>query len=728
MSKAQSGTPDHQSAVDRPIESRDADSMGRRDYAEQLARELLAAPMDEGYVVALTGAWGSGKTSILNMTVDAVGEYAIVIHFNPWMFSGTEALVSAFFREVSKQLRQTKTAKTATVRKVAKKLAIYGQLLSPVAGMFGGAAAVGAVSGLLAQIGTDPSVYEEHASLRQELVQLGSRLVVVLDDVDRLQEKEVRDLVRLVRLVGDFPNTLYLLAFDRARVEECLGEGDIARGRAYLEKIVQVTYDVPLARDIDLTKLFVAGLEPILESATVRPLHREEFQNIFTFVIKPLFRTPRDVRRYLQALPMTLRMIGDEVALADVLGLEAIRVLRPDMFDEVVAAHEALCTVSTPVMNQSITESPMVGLAAVDHDLASALCKWLFPASGHYFDHSGRGSEWPGIWRTRCNVASLQVLCIYLERRLPEDVVPARIVDGLLERLSDHARLKTALAALEGAQLSDALERLVPHIADLPYDAGAPLNTDPASVTLATLLDQLPRMSARTTDNNPFGRRRTIGRLSFYLVRRIADDGARVEVVRTALGEANVISARIIMLQVLGHRPDVGLGILPEAVIEQLEEEQRKLIAALPAEDLAKDPTPLTIARLLAESADGRVALAAAAEDARFMIALLKDACTTVQGRDIGAAAVDLTDVLSWDLLAILLGNDLLIRRIAELFMDAESPKLSLDAEEHKVLNLAGKYATGWRPNSLGQAPMQAVTGGTQVAPNSDDEMPELEQ
>lgn len=52
------------------------------------------------------------------------------------------------------------------------------------------------------------------------------RLVVVLDDVDRLRPDEIRDMVRLVRVVGDFPNTVYIMACDRGYVEECLGDGD----------------------------------------------------------------------------------------------------------------------------------------------------------------------------------------------------------------------------------------------------------------------------------------------------------------------------------------------------------------------------------------------------------------------------------------------------------------------------------------------------------------------
>jgi predicted KAP-like P-loop ATPase len=208
--------------ADAPIRSLSEDRLGRQSFAHALAAEVLAAPAARGYVMGLTGPWGSGKTSILNMTVDAIGDEAIVIHFNPWMFSGTEALVSSFFAEIGKQLDK----KEAKLRGIASKLATYGQVLSPLAAVVGAAGAVHGATAILQALSAAPSVFDQYQELRTMLEELDKRLVVVVDDVDRLRPDEVLDIVRLVRLVGDFPNTLYLLAFDRRRIEECLGEGD----------------------------------------------------------------------------------------------------------------------------------------------------------------------------------------------------------------------------------------------------------------------------------------------------------------------------------------------------------------------------------------------------------------------------------------------------------------------------------------------------------------------
>ena len=140
--------------ADAPIRTLSEDRLGRRAFAQALAAEVLAAPATRGYVMGLTGPWGSGKTSILNMTVDAISEKAVVVQFNPWMFSGTEALVSSFFSEVSKQLGKKETK----LKNIAGKLATYGQILAPAAAVFGVSGAVQSAAGVVQALAAPPSV------------------------------------------------------------------------------------------------------------------------------------------------------------------------------------------------------------------------------------------------------------------------------------------------------------------------------------------------------------------------------------------------------------------------------------------------------------------------------------------------------------------------------------------------------------------------------------------
>lgn len=118
-------------AADNAIRTSAEDLLDRRVAAITLVRAIRDADSAEGYVIAVVGPWGSGKTSILNLMQEELGKEktSTVIKFNPWMFSGTEQLVDAFFRELGAQLRETGGKKFA---KIATAVDQYSFLFSPL--------------------------------------------------------------------------------------------------------------------------------------------------------------------------------------------------------------------------------------------------------------------------------------------------------------------------------------------------------------------------------------------------------------------------------------------------------------------------------------------------------------------------------------------------------------------------------------------------------------------
>jgi hypothetical protein len=685
---------------DTPIRSLGEDRLGRRSFAQALASEVMAAPAARGYVMGLTGPWGSGKTSILNMTVDALGDQATVVHFNPWMFSGTEALVSSFFAEIGKQLDK----KEAKLKGIAGKLATYGQLLSPLAGVVGvGTAVQGAVT-VLQALSAAPSVFEQHQELREMLEGLDKRLVVVVDDVDRLRPNEVLDVVRLVRLVGDFPNTLYLLAFDGRRVEECLGEGDPQRGRAYLEKIVQVTHDVPSARQPDVAGMFIERLVPMLDTLPAGPLIAGDWQNIFTFVIRPLLVTPRHVQRLLGSLSMTMRLVGDEVAAADLVGIEAVRVLHPALFEAVVSVADYL-SVSTGLGDQSgyqrdrtAANSPIASMHSAAPGVAEDVCRWLFPGARRFFENTHYGPEWDLTWKRQRKVASSSVFRYYLERQLPYGVVPARAVDKALSHLTNRGDLQQVLNALSPDELMDLVERMNSGIEEFPFNIEA-IEEDPARIATPVLLDLLPQLPE---DRAAFRRRGsiTVMRVALRLIRRIPDEAVRGDVVRAVFEDTRTLSSRLIFLWVVGQRENVGSRLVTAALASELEGQLRADLMAQSAGDFARQDRIALLADLMAETEGGKDALKALAEDDRVMLSLLVDSVAERHSQALGAAAVDVTTVLHWTVLGEWLGDDMLVRRIGEVRAAVEDDGREITEEERAALHLAGDYASGSPPQT----------------------------
>jgi predicted KAP-like P-loop ATPase len=245
--------------ADAPIRSADEDQLGRAVLVNLIAAEILEAPAEAGFVLSLMGPWGSGKSSVLNLVESELGDRVEVLRFDPWLFSGAEQLVTRFFSELAAQLRGSKSA---AIRDLAGVFVSYGEAVAPLVPLIFGrtGAAVAAVlqRGRKTVKDKGASASAQRRELQRHLAAVQRPIVVFVDDIDRLTPEEVREVVRLVKLVGDLPGVRYLLAFDRRRVELALSDR-AEDGRTYLEKIVQAPHDLPVVDPVRLRRFAHKG-------------------------------------------------------------------------------------------------------------------------------------------------------------------------------------------------------------------------------------------------------------------------------------------------------------------------------------------------------------------------------------------------------------------------------------------------------------------------------------
>ncbi|WP_321420327.1 P-loop NTPase fold protein [uncultured Methanomethylovorans sp.] len=84
--------------------------------------------------------------------------------------------------------------------------------------------------------------------LKKKLSERKNKILIIIDDIDRLNNLEIKQIFQLVKVNTDFPNIIYLMAFDKEIIERNLDEPDSILGRDYLKKIVQVDFDVPAVK------------------------------------------------------------------------------------------------------------------------------------------------------------------------------------------------------------------------------------------------------------------------------------------------------------------------------------------------------------------------------------------------------------------------------------------------------------------------------------------------
>ncbi len=209
--------------ADNPIRRQEDDVLGRAIVARSFARQVLSLDAREGIVVGVLGAWGYGKTSFINLARDEFDRAGVpVLDFNPWMFSGAEQLVESFFVELAAQLKMR-----PGLAEVGKGLEDYGEAFSgmgwlPLVGPWieRGRGATKILGKILQH--RKEGVSGRRAKLEKAVTDLSKPIVIVLDDIDRLSTSEIRDVFKLVRLTANFPNIIYIVAFDRNRVKEAL--------------------------------------------------------------------------------------------------------------------------------------------------------------------------------------------------------------------------------------------------------------------------------------------------------------------------------------------------------------------------------------------------------------------------------------------------------------------------------------------------------------------------
>ncbi len=679
---------------DNPIKLGADDRLQRLKGAQSLAEDIRDVDASEGYVVGIVGPWGSGKTSIVNMVREALqAEPPVpVIDFNPWLFSGTDELVDAFFRELSAQLK----LRAGRLSQIAEAIDDYSALLSPVEAIpvlgawfarFRGAASV--INEL--QQKRKGSVSAQRDKLAKKLGELEAPIVIVIDDIDRLESREIRDIFKLVRLTASFPNLIYVLAFDRERVEEALSQSGFD-GRSYLEKIVQLGISVPAVPDPVLLRQLVEALDAGLNDLDVR-FNQDAWPDVLMEVVRPLVGTMRDVKRYAAAVRSKVRVLGGQVELVDVFALEAIRIFLPDVFQALISAREGLTTPSgwdsryeSPHLKQQVDQ--LVETSGSRSELVRSLIRRVFPAAQRHIENNSYGSDWMKTWLKNRRVAHPDVLAAYLELVANEALVAFGLAEQAYRVLDDEAVLAELLRSYDLDALQDVIAALEAFEGEYPLGAVVP--------AARVLLNLLPSLPERPQGMLSFGGTRlVVTRVVLRLLRQLESPEAVLQAVESILAAVPSLSSRLELVSMVGHREGTGHKLVTEAAAADLERDLLAELEAATPDSLVQEKNLLHLLLTPKFFVDGRVVQVDASATA-LAAAVLLDGRSVVRSQSVGSRAVHRTTRLHWDVLVDIFGGEDGVKKAIEGLRGTEDPELQ------EVISLADRYLTGWRPPEWG--------------------------
>lgn len=313
---------------ENPIKDKSKDKLKRNRFTANLATNINNYNYGESITIGLMGSWGSGKSSIINMLKDDIDLSRIeIVEFNPWYFSGRKQLISDFFQVLSDSIGTN----NGMLNKLGKDLKLYSLALKPLTLI----PQIGPIISILAKISESGGdfAYEYSKSqnediskikerINNEIIKYDKKLLIIIDEIDRLENEDIKEIFQLVRALGDFDNMIYLLSFDKEKVVKVFSSGE-----DYLDKIINVPLYIPELSMKNINDYFIKELGNIFNDNI--QIDSRYWESIYKCIFENKFKNLREVNRFLNIVRFNCDDIMKDLNVVDYLVIVFLK-----MFDE----------------------------------------------------------------------------------------------------------------------------------------------------------------------------------------------------------------------------------------------------------------------------------------------------------------------------------------------------------------------------------------------------------
>lgn len=459
---------------DQAIKNLDEDLFDRKHFSKRIAQLIANRSEKESIVIGIHAPWGEGKTSVLNMIVKSLDEHLhkenktllnghiILLKFNPWRFSDETQLLENFFFALANKLEERIETKG---EKLAELVKTYSWVTTPLdavkINLFGAADANIKVSEALKKIAEakpKADVNELKKRIEKILDESDKKIVVIMDDIDRLDKEEIQAIFRLVKLSADFPNTIYILSFDIERVAEALAEkyGSEEAGQSFLEKIIQLSLPLPPLTSKKLINLTFNEINKLLADNKIElPKKRDaDWSYFFVTTFGKYLKSPRLVKKYINNLWFAIPQTKDELNILDLQTIEAIHTFFPKLY-EIIRNNKNvfLLEPSNPFFREEEEQEHIKKLKVIltefpeqEKNVLEKIIQEIFPQTSAVFSNGSYGTSWHDMWSKEKRIASPKYFQRYFDFGISDDDISdvelQSFIDNLINR-SDKENIST---------------------------------------------------------------------------------------------------------------------------------------------------------------------------------------------------------------------------------------------------------------------------------------------
>ena len=206
----------------------------------------------------------------------------------------------------------------------------------------GAGEALKTLKNLFKKVRKEKELVELKKEIDDILIESKVKLYITIDDIDRLTPSEITDIFQLIKLNGNFANTIFILAYDQDVVETALENQFGRNGKKYIEKIVQVDYTLPSISREDIARLFIDNLNQLFDVEEITKIIKDLNDSIKDEPFIDFFTSLRDIYRYNNSIKLRLPSIFNELNILDFLLIESLRVFDQKAYKFIIDNKDSL--------------------------------------------------------------------------------------------------------------------------------------------------------------------------------------------------------------------------------------------------------------------------------------------------------------------------------------------------------------------------------------------------
>ena len=296
---------------DWPIEGKNEDIFDLAEEAKKIAGEILSLDKSKTWSLAITAQWGAGKTSFLNLIKENFSDNDFeIVYFNPRDSKSYQTIQEDFFSMIICVLSKYDSGCSSVMKDYMSSLQLIDN------------------RGVIEKVVSFYRIWDKEDlkdKLKKSFAHIGKKVLVLIDDFDRLSKEEILEVLKLIDSNAAFANLVFLTAYDKNQVNKALGESNNTDDACFVDKFFNLEFVIPSRPYSYITNYIGDKLCSMLDAKAYEASSIKKNLNDVENILKEYLPTLRDAKRFINQFHLDYRLVRGDVKLYEYILVQLIK-------------------------------------------------------------------------------------------------------------------------------------------------------------------------------------------------------------------------------------------------------------------------------------------------------------------------------------------------------------------------------------------------------------------